>query len=144
METMTQMQIINEHKLGVTKGTVVEQDVAMNFKGETAEVGLYLAIARQAQREGYPEVAEAIKTIAWEEAMHAAQFAELNGMITESTRENLERMLKGEIGANNGKKAAAKMAKENDIDPAHDFFDESSRDEARHARMLQGLLGRYF
>ncbi len=144
METMTQMQIINENKLGVTKGTVVEQDVLMNFKGETAEVGLYLAIARQAQREGYPEVAEAIKTIAWEEAMHAAQFAELNGMVSESTKENLERMLKGEVGANNGKKAAAKTAKENDIDPAHDFFDESSRDEARHARMLQGLLSRYF
>ena len=144
METMTQMQIINENKLGVTNGTVVEQDVLMNFKGETAEVGLYLAIARQAQREGYPEVAEAIKTIAWEEAMHAAQFAELNGMVSGSTRENLERMLKGEIGANNGKKAAAKTAKENDIDPAHDFFDESSRDEARHARMLQGLLSRYF
>ena len=144
METTVRMEIINEHRLGVTRGTVVEQDVTMNFKGETAEVGLYLAIARQAQREGYPEVAEAVKTIAWEEAMHAAQFAELNGMVSESTKENIEHMLKGEIGANNGKKAAAKAAKENDIDPAHDFFDESSRDEARHARILQGLLGRYF
>ena len=138
------MEIINENKVGVAKGTAVEQDVMMNFKGETAEVGLYLAMARQAQREGYPEVAETLKTIAWEEAMHAGQFAELNGLISESTKENIERMIKGEIGANNGKKAAAKTAKENDIDPAHDFFDESSRDEARHARMLQGLLKRYF
>jgi rubrerythrin len=138
------MEIINEHKLGVAKGTAVEQDVDMNFKGETAEVGLYLAMARVAQREGYPEAAETLKTIAWEEAMHAGQFAEMNGLVSDSTRENIERMIKGEIGANNGKKAAAKKAKENDIDPAHDFFDESSRDEARHARMLQGLLDRYF
>ncbi len=138
------MEIINEHKLGVAKGTAVEQDVDMNFKGETAEVGLYLAMARVAQREGYPEVAGTLKTIAWEEAEHAAHFAEMNGLVSESTRENIERMIKGEIGANNGKKAAAKKAKENDIDPAHDFFDESSRDEARHARMLQGVLDRYF
>jgi rubrerythrin len=138
------MEIINEHKLGVAKGTAVEQDVSMNFKGETAEVGLYLAMARVAQREGYPEVAETLKTIAWEEALHAAQFAEMNGLVSEHTKENIEHMIKGEIGANNGKKASAKKAKENDIDPAHDFFDESSRDEARHAKMLQGLLTRYF
>lgn len=138
------MEIINEHKLGVTRGTAVEEDVRMNFQGETAEVGLYLAMARQAQREGYPEVAETLKTIAWEEALHAAQFAEMNGLVSESTAENIRRMIKGEIGANNGKKSAAKKAKENDIDPAHDFFDESSRDEARHAKMLQGVLDRYF
>jgi len=138
------MEIINEHKVGVTKGSAVEDEVAMNFKGETAEVGIYLAMARQAQREGYPEVAETLKTIAWEEAMHAAQFAEMNGLVSTDTRENITRMINGEIGANNGKKAAAKKAKEHDIDPAHDFFDESSRDEARHARMLQGLLSRYF
>jgi rubrerythrin len=76
--------------------------------------------------------------------VHAAHFAEMNGLISESTKENIERMINGEIGANNGKKAAAKTAKENNIDPAHDFFDESSRDEARHAQMLQGLLRRYF
>ena len=138
------MEIINEHKIGVAKGTIVEQDVSMNFKGETSEVGIYLAMARQAQREGYPEVAETLKIIAWEEAVHAAHFAEMNGLISESTKENIERMINGEIGANNGKKAAAKTAKENNIDPAHDFFDESSRDEARHAQMLQGLLRRYF
>lgn len=138
------MEIINEHKLGVTKGTDLEETVKMNFTGETSEVGLYLAMARQAQREGYPEVADTLKTIAWEEALHAAQFAEMNGMVSASTKDNLEKMVKGEIGANNGKKTAAKKAKEVDIDPAHDFFDESSRDEARHAQMLQGLLKRYF
>ena len=138
------MEIINEHKIGVAKGTIVENDVSMNFKGETSEVGIYLAMARQAQRDGYPEVAETLKTIAWEEAVHAAHFAEMNGLISEDTRENIERMIKGEIGANNGKKAAAITAKEGNIDPAHDFFDESSRDEARHAQMLQGLLKRYF
>jgi len=138
------MEIINENKLGVTKGTVLEEAVQKNFGGETGEVGLYLAMARQAQREGYPEIAEVLKTIAWEEAVHAAQFAELNGLISESTKENLEKMLKGEIGANNGKKEAAIKAKEANIDPAHDLFDETSRDEARHARALQGLLSRYF
>jgi rubrerythrin len=138
------MELINEHIIGVAKGTAVEEAVMMNFKGECSEVGLYLAMARQAQREGYPEVAEALKTIAWEEAMHAAQFAEMNGLIAPSLKENMERMLTGEIGANKGKKEAARKAKECDCDPAHDFFDESSRDEARHARMLHGMLNRFF
>lgn len=138
------MEIINEHKIGISKGTAVENEVMANFKGECTEVGLYLAMARQAQRDGYPEIAETLKTIAWEEAVHAAQFAELNGFISVNTKENLEKMLAGEIGANNGKKSAATKAKENNIDPAHDFFDESSRDEARHANMLQGLLKRFF
>ncbi|MDK2784455.1 MAG: hypothetical protein PWQ41_1808 [Bacillota bacterium] len=138
------MELINESKLGVTKGTVVEQAVEMNFKGETSEVGLYLAMARQAMREGYPEIAEALRRIAWEEAEHASHYAELNGMISESTKENLERMLKGEQGANRGKREAAVQAKEAGLDHAHDYFDESSRDEARHARALEGLLKRYF
>lgn len=137
-------ELINENKIGVAKGTVVEDAVMANFKGETAEVGLYLAMARQAQREGYPEVAVSLREIAMDEANHAAQFAELNGLISESTRENIEKMLAGECAANKGKKDAAIMAKKNDIDPAHDFFDESSRDEARHARALEGLLKRYF
>lgn len=137
-------ELINEVQLGVTKGTVVEDAVRMNFQGETSEVGIYLAMARQALREGYPEVAEALKTIAWEEAEHAAHFAELNGMISTSTKENIQKMLNGEISANKGKKEAATKAKENNIDHAHDYFDESSRDEARHARALEGLLKRYF
>lgn len=138
------LDLINEVKLGVTKGTELEKVVDMNFKGETAEVGLYLAMARQAQREGYPEVAEVLKRIAWEEAEHAAHFAELNGKIAASTKENIENMLKGEQGANKGKREAAVKAKEINIDHAHDYFDESSRDEARHAQMLKGVLDRYF
>jgi len=138
------MEIINENMLGSAKGTAVEDAVEHNFNGETKEVGLYLAMARQAQREGFPEIAEVLKTIAMDEAWHAARFAELNGKISASTKENLEMMLKGEIGANNGKKAAATKAKETGIDEAHDAFDESSRDEARHAKTLEGLLKRYF
>lgn len=138
------MELVNENKLSVAKGTEVEGAVEGNFKGETAEVGLYLAMARQAQREGYPEVAQALESIAWDEAWHAAHFAELNGLISASTKENIERMLEGEIKANKGKREAAVKAKEIGLDPAHDFFDESSRDEGRHARALQGLLDRYF
>lgn len=136
--------LINEVKIGVARGTVVEDAVRMNFQGETSEVGLYLAMARQAFREGYPEVADALKTIAWDEAEHAAHYAELNGLISENTKENLQKMLNGEIAANRAKKEAATKAKENNIDHAHDYFDESSRDEARHARALEGLLKRYF
>lgn len=138
------MELINEHEIGVCKGTELEEAVQANFNGECQEVGMYLAMARQAQREGLPEVAEVLKTIAWEEAEHASQFAEMNEVIKHSLKENLEMMLEGETMANNEKKAAAKKAKECDVDPAHDFFDESSRDEARHARMLKGILKRYF
>lgn len=138
------MEIINEHKIGVCKGTELEKVVQANFTGETQEVGMYLAMARQAQREGFPEVGEVLTKIAMEEAQHAAHFAEMNGIIKPSLKENLEMMLEGETMANNEKKAAAKQAKECDIDLAHDFFDESSRDEGRHANMLKGILERYF
>lgn len=137
-------ELINENKLGVAKGTVVEDAAEANFKGETAEVGLYLAMSRQAQRQGYPEVADALKSIAMDEAWHAARYAELNGKISASTKENIEKMLSGEQGANKGKREAAIKAKEAGIDEAHDVFDESSRDEARHAKVLEGLLKRYF
>lgn len=140
----TEQKLINENKLGVAKGTDVEKDVEANFKGECTEVGLYLAMARHAEREGYPEVAVALEKIAWEEAQHAAQFAELNGLISQSTKENLQKMLAGETMANNSKRQSAVTAKEKGCDPAHDFFDESSRDEGRHARALEGLLKRYF
>lgn len=139
-----ELDLINEVKLGVTKGSALEESVAANFRGETAEVGLYLAMARQASREGYPEVAEVLIRVAFEEAWHAAGYAELNGMINASTAENIKKMLAGEQAANKGKKESAKKAKEADIDPAHDYFDETSRDEARHAHALKGLLDRYF
>lgn len=137
------MELINEVKLGVTRETELSEAVQKNFAGETMEVGLYLAMARQAEREGYPEVATAMERIAWEEAWHAAHFAELNGLIG-STKENIEKMLKGEIAANKGKKEAATVAKNSGVDHAHDYFDESSRDEGRHAQILEGLLKRYF
>ena len=138
------MDLINENELGVTKGTELEGAVNQEFKGETTEVGLYLAMARQAQREGLAEVAEVLKTLAWEEAEHAARFAELNGKISEDTKENIEKMMSGEQMANKGKRQAAVEAKEEGLDAAHDVLDESSKDEARHARALKGLLERYF
>ncbi|MCL6610823.1 MAG: rubrerythrin family protein [Peptococcaceae bacterium] len=136
--------LINEVKIGITKGTEVEEAVAKEFKGETWEVGVYLAMARQAQREGYPEVALVLESIAMDEAWHAAQFAELNGVISESTKENIKKMLEGEKMANRIKREAAVKAKELGNDHAHDALDVSSRDEARHARALEGLLNRYF
>ncbi|MDI7246524.1 MAG: ferritin family protein [Bacillota bacterium] len=137
-------ELINEVKLGVTKGTELEEAVNMNFRGETGEIGMYLAMARQAEREGYPEIAAALIKIAKEEAEHASHYAELNGMISASTKENIGKMIQGEQAANKGKRESAVKAKELGIDHAHDYFDESSRDEARHAQMLEGLLKRYF
>ncbi len=136
--------LVNENAIGSAKGSVVEDAVNANFQGETAEVGLYLAMSRQAQREGLPEVAEVLVSLAMDEAWHAARFAELNGKISASTKENLEKMLAGEQGANKGKKAASEKAKEAGVEEAANFFDESSRDEARHAKALEGLLKRHF
>jgi|TARA_B100000315_G_scaffold260157_1_gene319592 rubrerythrin len=133
-----------EAKIGAAKGTVCEDAVNHNFKGETAEVGLYYAMAKQAMREGCPEIAEVLKTLGTDEAWHAARFAELNGLISTSTEKNIKKMLAGELGANKGKRKAAVAAKEAGLDEPHDFFDESARDEARHAQALQGLLDRYF
>ncbi len=136
--------IVNDNKIGEAKGTAVEEAVEMNFRGETAEVGLYLAMAWQAQREGLPEVAAALKLIAWVEAQHAARYAVLNGKISSNTKENLEKMYAGEQAANKGKREAAVIAREAAGDETHEVFDESSRDEARHALILEGLLRRYF
>ena len=138
------MERTNVNKLGIAKGTPVEEAVTANFRGETQEVGLYLAMARQAQREGYPEIAEGLKRIAWEEADHAARYAELNGLVSASTKENIEKMLYGEMGANKGKRESAVKAREVNLDEAQDLFNESSRDEARHAMMLKGLLKGFF
>ncbi|MCG2821477.1 MAG: rubrerythrin family protein, partial [Candidatus Atribacteria bacterium] len=92
------VELVNENKIGISKGSSVEEAVESNFRGENAEVGLHPAMARHAQREGYPEVAEVLKSIALDEAWHAARFGELGGKISGSTKENIERMLKGEIG----------------------------------------------
>jgi rubrerythrin len=133
-----------EIKLGVAKGSPIEEAVEANFAGEAATLGIYLAMARQAEREGYPEIAEVLKSVAFEEAWHAARYAELNGKISVSTKENLEGRLKGEQDSSHSKHEAALKAKEAGVDEAHDFFEESARDEARHARALEGLLKRYF
>jgi rubrerythrin len=134
----------NRNRIGVTRGTELEQAVENEFRGETMEVGLYLAIARQAEREGYPEIASALRSIAMDEAIHAARFAELNGMIKETLKESLEYMLNGEMKANVHKREVAVKAKELGIDEAHDIWDEASRDEHRHAEALKGILKRYF
>jgi rubrerythrin len=141
---MSELVFVIEDLLGTAKGTEVEKTVMDNFRGETAEVGLYLAMARQADQEGFPEAARALKDLAWEEANHAARFAELNGLISTSTKENIERMLKGERMANIGKREAALKSKECSLEACQAFFNESARDEGRHARALEGLLKRYF
>lgn len=138
------LQLVNENKIGVAKDTEVLAEVEDEFKDETHEVGVYLAMARQAEREGLPEVAQLLEKIALEEARHAARYAELAGKISNSTKENIEKRLKDEIESNKGKKEVAKKAKELGLDEIHDVFDEFSRDEARHARALKGLLDRYF
>ena len=133
-----------EHKIGITKGTNVEKEVEANFMGETQEVGIYLAMSRQASREGYGELAEVFKRLAWEEAEHAARFAEMNEIIKPTLKENIEVMLEGELMANKEKRAAAEKAETNDLEGASDFFKESSKDEGRHAKILEGILERYF
>jgi rubrerythrin len=132
-----------ENVIGETKGTELERVVKQNFVGETSEAGLYLAMARLAQRQGYPEIGELLKTMAKEEAEHAARFAELNGMIQEDLFDNIKQMLEGEVFANQGKKQAADRAQELGLETARDYFNESAKDEARHARMLEGILKRY-
>ncbi|MFO7153211.1 MAG: ferritin family protein [Bacillota bacterium] len=140
---MEKRQLVVENVIGETKGTGVEDAVKQNFNGETKETGLYLAMARLAERQGYPEIADILKTIAWEEAAHAARFAELNGMIEEDLFENIRKMLEGETMSNKSKKEAGDKAAELGIESARDFFYESAKDEARHARMLEGILARY-
>ncbi|ABR46975.1 Rubrerythrin [Alkaliphilus metalliredigens QYMF] len=140
---MEKRSLTIESVIGETKGTPLERMVKQNFNGETSEVGIYIAMARLAQREGYPEIAEVLKTIAWEEAEHAGRFAELNGVIQTDLFENIKQMLEGETFANQGKKEAAEKAEELGLHTARDYFNESAKDEARHARMLEGMLDRY-
>jgi rubrerythrin len=143
----TSLQWADEHRVGVAKG--VDQEVLeglkANFFGECTEVGMYLAMSRQADREGYPEIAEAYKRIAWEEAEHAAKFAELLGdQLTDSTKKNLELRVEAEYGACQGKKDLATKAKQLNYDAIHDTVHEMCKDEARHGAAFKGLLERYF
>ena len=141
------LNFVTEHVIGVAKGCDEEmiKDLNAHFNGECTEVGMYLAMSRQADREGYPEVAEAFKRYAWEEAEHAAKFAELLGdVVSASTKENLEKRVAAEHGATQGKLDLAKRAKQLNLDAIHDTVHEMAKDEARHGKAFEGLLNRYF
>lgn len=138
---------VTEHIVGEAKG--VEEDIISelraNFNGECSEVGMYLAMSRVADREGYPEISEAYKRYAFEEAEHAAKFAELLGeVLTDSTKKNLEMRVDAESGACMGKMELAKIAKQRGYDAIHDTVHEMAKDEARHGCGFAGLLKRYF
>lgn len=143
-ELADRLGLANAAKLGVARNTPLEQPVDDSYKGEAVETAHYLACARQAQREGYPEVALVLESIAREEAAHGARFAELNGRVDDSTHVNLARLLKEEQASCRHKAELAALAREEGLDQVHDLYDEASRDEARHAQALDGLLRRYF
>ena len=136
-----------EHVVGVAKGVdeKIIEGLRANFNGECSEVGMYLAMARVAFREGYPEIGLYWEKAAYEEAEHAAKFAELLGeVVTDSTKKNLEMRVEAENGATAGKVELAKMAKEQGLDAINDTVHEMARDEARHGKAFEGLLKRYF
>ena len=140
---------VTEHELGVAAKDKVEAEVYQGildiYNGECAEVGMYLAMSRVADREGYPEVAEAFKRYAFEEADHAARAAEMLGeCLSASTKENLRMRAEAEMGATNHKFEIAKLAKQLNYDAIHDSVHEMAKDEARHGRGFQGLLDRFF
>ena len=141
------LQWADEHRIGVAKDVDPEivEGLRMNFTGECTEVGMYLAMSRQADREGFPEIAEAYKRIAFEEAEHAAKFAELLGEVLQAdTKANLQARVDAEHGACAGKKKLATRAKELNLDAIHDTVQEMCKDEARHGAAFAGLLKRHF
>ena len=136
-----------EHVVGVAQGVSEDilSDLRANFEGECSEVGMYLAMARVAHREGYPEIGMYYEKAAYEEAEHAAKFAELLGeVVTDSTKKNLQMRVDAENGATAGKTDLAKRAKAANLDAIHDTVHEMARDEARHGKAFEGLLKRYF
>ena len=146
-EQKAEMSWAAEHVVGVAAGVDAEilEGLRANFAGECTEVGMYLAMARVAHREGYPEIGLYWEKAAYEEAEHAAKFAELLGeVVTDSTKKNLEMRVEAENGATAGKMAIAKKAKELGLDAIHDTVHEMARDEARHGKAFKGLLERYF
>ena len=140
------LQFVTEHEIGVAKGTGEDmiRDLNAHFMGEATEVGMYLAMSRQADREGYPEIAEAFKRYAWEEAEHCAKFAELLGDVVWDTKTNLEKRMQAECGACEDKMRIARIAKERNLDAIHDTVHEMAKDEARHGKGFEGLFNRYF
>lgn len=140
-----------EHVVGVAQGASedIMADLRANFNGECTEVGMYLAMARVAYREGYPEIGSYWEKAAYEEAEHAAKFAEMLGEDLEpnmkaTTKDNLAWRVDCEFGATAGKVELATCAKKNNLDAIHDTVHEMARDEARHGKALKGLLDRYF
>ncbi len=137
----------DEHRVGITEGIdpKIIEGLHQNFTGECSEVGMYLAMSRVADREGYPEIAEAFKRYAFEEAEHASKFAEILGeVVTSSTKKNLQMRVDAEHGACAGKKELATLAKQQNLDAIHDTVHEMAKDEARHGCGFKGLLDRYF
>ena len=147
VEQAGEMTWAAEHVVGVAADVPedIKTDLRANFNGECTEVGMYLAMARVAFREGYPEIGLYWEKAAYEEAEHAAKFAELLGeVITDSTKKNLEMRVEAENGATAGKTDLAKRAKALNLDAIHDTVHEMARDEARHGKAFKGLLDRYF
>lgn len=147
IEQSADMTWAAEHVVGVAQGSPedIMEDLRANFNGECSEVGMYLAMSRVAHREGYPEIGLYWEKAAFEEAEHAAKFAELLGeVVTDSTKKNLEMRVDAENGATQGKFELAKRAKELNLDAIHDTVHEMARDEARHGKAFAGLLARYF
>jgi rubrerythrin len=146
VEKTDKLEWADEHRIGVAQG--VNQEVVdglkAHFMGEATEVGMYLAMSRQADREGYSEVAEAYKRIAWEEAEHCAKFAELLGEVVWDTKTNLEKRMLAEQGACADKKRIATLAKQLNLDAIHDTVHEMCKDEARHGQVFEGLFNRFF
>jgi len=145
--TSSGLMFAAEHTVGIANGVDpwIIEGLRANFIGECTEVGMYLAMSRQADREGFPEIAEAYKRIAFEEAEHAAKFAELLGeVVTNSTKKNLEMRIMAEHGATQGKMDIANKAKELGLDAIHDTVHEMAKDEARHGMAFNGLLQRHF
>jgi rubrerythrin len=140
------LQFADEHVIGVAKGADPEilEGLNAHFMGECTEVGMYLAMSRQADREGYPEIAEAYKRYAWEEAEHASKFAELLGDVVWDTKTNLKKRMEAELGACEDKKRIATLAKQKNLDAIHDTVHEMAKDEARHGKGFEGLYNRYF
>lgn len=135
-----------EHEVGVAKGCPddIMAGLKAHFEGECTEVGMYLAMARQAHREGYPEIGEAFRRYALEEAEHAAKFCELIGDLVWDTKTNLQKRAEAECGATQGKLDIAVAAKKANLDAIHDTVHEMAKDEARHGKGFEGLLKRYF
>ena len=140
------LNFVTEHVLGIAKGTGDEmiKDLNAQFMAEATEVGMYLAMSRQADREGYPEIAEAFKRYAFEEADHCARFAELLGEVVWDTKTNLYKRMIAECGACEEKMRIARVAKERNLDAIHDTVHEMAKDEARHGKGFEGLYKRYF